>query len=342
MKPSRAVNSLDRDVRATAHHTMPGWWCGPADTKAVDHSTLTPCTAETAGSPVMLLIAAVVLYVQLNRVRLLKRHRSYLGLGNYGIIEAFVAAVLVALTVSHAGWLVFYIVQRQAAYHYLYEAVMALCWAAALVRHLLSLLSTQHPAASTTTHCAHFRQWYGKADRTLSQCTSSSSYGQQRLYIFGHCTPLYKFTWDTGTFKVLWNAFFSLQPPAFKPSWPSQQLSQRHSSKLNTLSTLLAIYTLHCSCPAMDFGVQPCELLQWHAIILQELSKADSKSRTLCRRAHKLYCQACIIATLNLCIVAVTCTGHVHGAIPACFAGCSLLLAEKEDILCESPSCLRY
>ncbi|KAL3160766.1 hypothetical protein ABBQ38_009179 [Trebouxia sp. C0009 RCD-2024] len=80
----------------------------------------------------MLLIAATVLYVQFNRVRLLKRHRSYLGLGNYGILEAFVAAVLVALTVSHVGWLIFYLVQRQAAYHYLYEAVMATYWAAAL------------------------------------------------------------------------------------------------------------------------------------------------------------------------------------------------------------------
>lgn len=127
---------------------MPGWWCGPADTKAVDHSTLTPCTAETAGSPVLLLIAAIVLYVQLNRVRLLKRHRSYLGLGNYGIIEAFVAAVLVALTVSHTGWLIFYIAQHQAAYHYLYEAVMAIYWAAALVRCLSLLLfcTTGDPA----------------------------------------------------------------------------------------------------------------------------------------------------------------------------------------------------
>ena len=117
---------------------MPGWWCGSTDTKAVDHSTLTPCTAETVGSPVMLLIAATVLYIQLNRVRLLKRHRSYLGLRNYGILEAFVAAVLVALTVSHVGWLIFYIVQHQAAYHYLYEAVMALYWAAALVRPKLT------------------------------------------------------------------------------------------------------------------------------------------------------------------------------------------------------------
>lgn len=143
---------------------MPGWWCGPADTKAVDHSTLTPCTAETAGSPVMLLIAAVVLYVQLNRVRLLKRHRSYLGLGNYGIIEAFVAAVLVALTVSHTGWLVFYIVQRHAAYHYLYEAVMATYWAAALVRRLLFLLFTSHPTASTTTHLRSLQAvvWQGR------------------------------------------------------------------------------------------------------------------------------------------------------------------------------------
>ena len=149
---------------------MPGWWCGPADTKAVDHSTLTPCTAETAGSPVMLLIAAIVLYVQMNRVRLLKRHRSYLGLGNYGIIEAFVAAVLVALTVSHTGWLIFYLVQRQAAYHYLYEAVMAMYWAAALVWRFLSLLSTSRPAASTTAHCMLCRQWCGKADRALSPC----------------------------------------------------------------------------------------------------------------------------------------------------------------------------
>lgn len=108
---------------------------------------MTPCTAETAGSPIMLLVAAIVLYVQLNRVRLLKRHRSYLGLGNYGIIEAFVAAVLVALTVSHTGWLIFYAVQHQAAYHYLYEAVMATYWAAALVRCLLSLLSTPHRGA---------------------------------------------------------------------------------------------------------------------------------------------------------------------------------------------------
>lgn len=123
---------------------MPGWWCGPTDTKAVDHSTLTPCTAETVGSPVMLLIAATVLYVQFNRVRLLKRHRSYLGLGNYGILEAFVAAVLVALTVSHVGWLIFYLVQRQAAYHYLYEAVMATYWAAALVRSNLPLLAAPH------------------------------------------------------------------------------------------------------------------------------------------------------------------------------------------------------
>lgn len=132
-KQSRAADRLIVTSLATSHDTMPGWLCGPADTKAVDHSTVTPCTAETAGSPVMLLIAAIVLYVQLNRVRLLTRHRSYLGLGNYGIIEAFVAAVLVALAVSHTGWLIFYIVQHQAAYHYLYEAVMAMYWAAALV-----------------------------------------------------------------------------------------------------------------------------------------------------------------------------------------------------------------
>ena len=88
----------------------------------------------------MLLIAAAVLYVQFNRIRLLKRHRSYLNLGNYGILEAFVAAALVALTVSHTGWLIFYIVQHQAAYHYLYEAIMILCWGAALVRAALPLL----------------------------------------------------------------------------------------------------------------------------------------------------------------------------------------------------------
>ena len=293
---------------------MPGWWCGPADTKAVDHSTLTPCTAETAGSPVMLLIAAVVLYVQLNRVRLLKRHRSYLGLGNYGIIEAFVAAVLVALTVSHTGWLIFYIVQRQAAYHYLYEAVMATYWAAALVRCLLSLLSTRHPAAPTTTHCVHCRQWYGKAGRTLSQCTSSSSFGQRQLYIFGRCTPLYKFTWDTGTFKVLWNAFCSLQPPAFKPSWPSQRLSRRRSSKLDTLPTLLAMYTLHCQsiCPAVEFGVRPFELLQWLAIILQD-SKADSKGRAL-RQQNLLQL---LLSSMHHCYSAsLHCCGHLLRAVP--------------------------
>ena len=99
----------------------------------------------------MLLIAAAVLYIQLNRVRLLKRHRSYLGLGNYGIIEAFVAAVLVALTVSHIGWLIFYTIQRQAAYHYLYESAMATYWAAALVRDIKLLLSVPHAGASTTS-----------------------------------------------------------------------------------------------------------------------------------------------------------------------------------------------
>ncbi len=112
---------------------MPAWWCGPTDTKPIDHYTLTPCTAETAGSPIMWLIAAALLYTQIKRVQLLKRHRSYLNLGNYGIREAFVAAALVALTVSHVGWLAFYIWQHQAAYHYLYEATMALYWGTALV-----------------------------------------------------------------------------------------------------------------------------------------------------------------------------------------------------------------
>ncbi|DBB08612.1 TPA: hypothetical protein ACH3X3_008741 [Trebouxia sp. C0006] len=111
---------------------MPAWWCGPTDTKPIDHYTLTPCTAETAGSPIMWLIAAALLYTQIKRVQLLKRHRSYLNLGNYGIREAFVAAALVALTVSHVAWLAFYIWQRQAAYHYLCEATMALYWGAAL------------------------------------------------------------------------------------------------------------------------------------------------------------------------------------------------------------------
>ncbi|KAL0050286.1 hypothetical protein WJX82_008140 [Trebouxia sp. C0006] len=80
----------------------------------------------------MWLIAAALLYTQIKRVQLLKRHRSYLNLGNYGIREAFVAAALVALTVSHVAWLAFYIWQRQAAYHYLCEATMALYWGAAL------------------------------------------------------------------------------------------------------------------------------------------------------------------------------------------------------------------
>ena len=119
---------------------MSRWWCGPSDTKPLDHSTFTPCTAATAGSPVLLLIAAAVLYVQLNRIRLLKRHRAYLNLRNYGIIEAFVAAALVALAVSHSGWLVYYIIQHQAAYHYLYESTMALYWGLALVSCVLPVL----------------------------------------------------------------------------------------------------------------------------------------------------------------------------------------------------------
>lgn len=212
---------------------MPGWWCGPTDTKPVDHSTLTPCTTETAGSPVMLLIAAVVLYVQLNRVRLLRRHRSYLGLRNYGILEAFVAAVLVALTVSHVGWLIFYLVQHQAAYHYLYEAVMATYWAAALVRSRLPLLAVPHPGASSSTlHYVQCRQSYGKADSTLSQSTSSSFCGQGLLCTFGRCILPSKFTLASGTCKALSNESSSWPPPAFRPYWHHQQLSQRHSSKL--------------------------------------------------------------------------------------------------------------
>ena len=117
---------------------MPGWWCGPNDREPLDHATLTPCTAETAGSPVLWIIAAAVLYTQIKRLQLLRRHRSYLGLGSYGVREAFVAAALVALTVSHAGWLVFYVWQHQAAFHYLYESTMLLYWGAALVGHLVS------------------------------------------------------------------------------------------------------------------------------------------------------------------------------------------------------------
>lgn len=212
---------------------MPGWWCGPTDTKAVDHSTLTPCTTETAGSPVMLLIAVTVLYIQLNRVRLLTRHRSYLGLGNYGILEAFVAAVLVALTVSHVGWLIFYLVQHQAAYHYLYETVMALYWAAALVRSNLPLLAAPHLCpVSNPLHYVQCRQSYGKADSTPSQFTSNSFFGRGPLCTFGRCTLLSRFTLASGMCKVHLNESSSLPPPAFKPCWHHQQPPQRHSSKL--------------------------------------------------------------------------------------------------------------
>ena len=226
---------------------MPGWWCGPADTKAVDHSTLTPCTAETAGSPVMLLIAAVVLYVQLNRVRLLKRHRSYLGLGNYGIIEAFVAAVLVALTVSHTGWLVFYIVQRHAAYHYLYEAVMATYWAAALVRR--PPFSVVHIAPD----CLHynpppFTAGSGMARQT-DLCLSASQVPHMasgsRIYL----GPVHLSTNLPGTLghsKSLGTRSSPCNLLLSSPSWQSQQVSQRHSSKLDTLPRLLAMYTLRC------------------------------------------------------------------------------------------------
>ena len=81
----------------------------------------------------MWLIAAAILYTQIKRVQLLKRHRSYLNLGNYGIREAFVAAALVALTTTHLVWLAFYVWQHQAAYHYLYEGTMSVYWGAALV-----------------------------------------------------------------------------------------------------------------------------------------------------------------------------------------------------------------
>ena len=112
---------------------MPAWWCGATDREPVDHAALTPCTAETASSPVMWIVAAAVLYTQIKRIQLLKRHRSYLSPSQYGVRQAFVSAALVALTVSHIGWLAFYIWQHQAAFHYLYESTMVVYWLAALV-----------------------------------------------------------------------------------------------------------------------------------------------------------------------------------------------------------------
>lgn len=116
---------------------MPQWWCGSSDTTLVDHYTLTPCTTETVVTPLILLISAGVLYTQQKRVTLLTRHRSYLNLGHYGLREATVAATLFAVAVSHSVWLVHYLVQRQAAFHYLFEASLALNWCAALVSLVL-------------------------------------------------------------------------------------------------------------------------------------------------------------------------------------------------------------
>lgn len=116
---------------------MPGWWCGSCDTTLVDHFTLTPCTAETVAVPLVLLVSTVVLYAQLKRVKLLKHHRSYLGLGDSGLREATVAALVFAVAVSHIVWLVHYSVQRKAAFHYLYETALALNWCAALVSSIV-------------------------------------------------------------------------------------------------------------------------------------------------------------------------------------------------------------
>lgn len=112
---------------------MPGPWCGHSDSTFVDHQTLTPCTAETVASPLFLLVSGAVLYTQYKRVKLLRRHRSYLGLGSFGFREATVSASVLTLAVSHTVWLVHYIVQHQAAFHFLYEAVFAVTWCAALV-----------------------------------------------------------------------------------------------------------------------------------------------------------------------------------------------------------------
>lgn len=120
---------------------MPHWWCGSCDTTLVDHLTWTPCTTETVVAPLVLLVSAAVLYAQQKRVKLLKPHRSYLGLGESGLREATVAALVFAVAVSHSVWLVHYLVQRKAAFHYLYETALALNWCAALVSSVTSLLA---------------------------------------------------------------------------------------------------------------------------------------------------------------------------------------------------------
>lgn len=150
---------------------MPGWWCGSCDTTFVDHYTLTPCTAETVVTPLILLVSAAVLYAQQKRVKLLRSHRSYLSLNHYGLREAFVAASLLAIAVSHSVWLVHYLVQHKAAFHYLYESGFAAVWCAALVssmgfcatsRHMqcavVLLDFYRHKLLSLCTGCALARQ----------------------------------------------------------------------------------------------------------------------------------------------------------------------------------------
>ena len=202
---------------------------------------------------------------------------------------------------------------------------------------LISAVYTTPGCPSPPHKCVHCRLWYGKAGRPLSQCISSSSYGQRQLYTFGRCTLLYKFTWDTGMLQVLWNAFFSLQPPAFKPSWQPQQLSWRHSSKLKTQPTLLAMCTLHCwcICPSVEFGVQPLNFSS--GLPTSFTGQANSKSRThfttnltqlsLSSKHH------CYSASLQCCC-------HLHWAVPwphpSLLSCCRPLQAEEEDTFREN------
>ncbi|KAK9823014.1 hypothetical protein WJX81_007044 [Elliptochloris bilobata] len=105
-------------------------WCGQYDRTAWAHGTLTPCITETTLAPLLVLLAATVLVTQLRRLAVLAR-RPYLDTKHIGAADILACVCYAALALSHAGWLVYWLVVRGAPFEVFFEACLLAVWLAA-------------------------------------------------------------------------------------------------------------------------------------------------------------------------------------------------------------------
>lgn len=119
-------------------------WCGSCDDSLWRKSSLTvpTCKGATVGASVLLILAAIVTYISLQRTKVLRRQgANYLSSttsrGRHQLVQACTAVLLT----SHMGWLVYYIITNKTAapFHFFVEAALVVSWLGATVSQCTDL-----------------------------------------------------------------------------------------------------------------------------------------------------------------------------------------------------------